>query len=110
MSNACLHMEDSAWCTFCRSRTPDTATLVGAMWQVALEETSLPPRPKQVTATIVPVPTTTRVELVPRTRFGGHGGSLPRNEHPSNTVLVQRPDDTERLLAVLVAGRPDWVR
>lgn len=105
---ACVHMDDAQWCEY--HRTPDLIEVTDGMWLVAFQETSLPAEVPQVTATIVPVPTTTRVEFTPRTKWGGHGGSLPRNEHPSATVLVERPDDTERLLGLLVAGRPDWVR
>jgi len=107
---ACVHMDDAQWCEY--HRKPDFLERDGAMWHEAFREsTSLLAEVPQVTATIVPVPTTTRVELRPSKHgdWSGHGRTIPRNEHPSLTVLTKRPDDTERLLARLVAGRPDWV-
>lgn len=111
MAKACLHMEDAQWCEFCR--IPDLIEVTEGMWLTAFREDTSPlDGVPQVTATIVPVPTTTRVELRPSKRddWHGYGRGIPRNEHPSLTVLTKRPDDTERLRARLIAARPDWVR
>lgn len=90
-------------CTYCEPRTASFEEVTEGMWAWAFKDDAH--ATPQVTATIVPVPSTA---LCPQR---GLSGQLPRSPKPRHDVLVERPhDDAQRLFSRLAAARPDWVR